>query len=114
MGHPKQQVDPEDFKLKEADLWLSANAHSSVADLRLKYGLSRPYFSWITRLEAQHKYAKKFPKLLQTEWVFPAGQATEQSSSERTAEYKASLVSSPYTVDLCAGMGIDSWALTNR
>ena len=114
MAHPKQQVHPEDFNDPEAMAWLGAHEDSAVADLRLKFGLQRPYASWITQLEVQRKYAHKFPTLRLTTWLFPSGQATEQSSSERTALYKASLISSPYTADLCAGMGIDSWAFTQR
>ncbi|MDG1056068.1 MAG: hypothetical protein P8O82_06940 [Schleiferiaceae bacterium] len=114
MAHPKQQVHPEDFKGPEATAWLASHKDSAVTDLRLKFGLKRPYASWITQLEVQRKYANKFPSLLLTNWIFPTGQATEQSSSERTAHYKASLIASPFTIDLCAGMGIDSWAFTQR
>ena len=114
MAHPKQQVHPEDFQSPEAKTWLASHKDTAVTDLRLKHGLKRPYASWIAQLEVQRKYANKFPSLLLTNWIFPTGQATEQSSSERTAHYKASLISSQFTVDLCAGMGIDSWAFTQR
>ena len=114
MAHPKQQVHPEDFIGPEATAWLASHKDSAVTDLRLKFGLKRPYASWITQLEVQRKYANKFPALLRGNWIFPTGQATEQSSSERTAHYKASLIASPFTIDLCAGMGIDSWAFTQR
>lgn len=114
MAHPKQQVHPEDFQSPETKAWLASHKDTAVTDLRLKFGLKRPYASWIAQLEVQRKYANKFPSLLLTNWIFPTGQANEQSSSERTAHYKASLISSPFTVDLCAGMGIDSWAFTQR
>lgn len=114
MAHPKLQVHPEDFDGPEATVWLASHKDSSSADLRLKYGLSRPFSSWITQLEVRRKYGTKFPTLLQSNWIFPTGQAAEQSSSERTAQYKAGLISTPYTVDLCAGMGIDSWAFNQR
>ena len=114
MAHPKQQVHPEDFNDPKATAWLESHKDMAVSALRLKFGLKRPYASWIAQLEVQRKYANKFPALLLGNWIFPTGQATEQSSSERTAHYKASLISSPFTVDLCAGMGIDSWAFTRR
>ncbi|MBL6868117.1 MAG: hypothetical protein ISQ96_06540 [Cryomorphaceae bacterium] len=114
MAHPRQQVHPEDFNDPEAMDWLAAHKDSAVTDLRLKFGLQRPYASWIAQLEVQRRYAHKFPTLRLTNWIFPSGQATEQSSSERTALHKASLISSAYTADLCAGMGIDSWALAQR
>ena len=114
MAHPKQQVHPEDLERPEAKDWLASHQDTGLKDLRLKFGLKRPYASWIAQLEVQRKYANKFPSLLLANWIFPTGQATEQSSSERTALYKASLISSQFTVDLCAGMGIDSWAFTQR
>ena len=114
MAHPKQQVHPEDLERPEAKDWLASHQDTALKDLRLKFGLKRPYASWIAQLEVQRKYANKFPSLLLANWIFPTGQATEQSSSERTALYKASLISSQFTVDLCAGMGIDSWAFTQR
>lgn len=114
MAHPKQQVHPEDFDGPEATVWLASHKDSSSTDLRLKYGLSRPFYSWIAQLEVRRKYGTKFPALLKTNWIFPTGHAAEQSSSERTALYKASLISSTYTADFCAGIGIDSWAFTQR
>lgn len=84
-----------------------------MEQLRLKYGLKEPYFSAIAQLHARKKYAAKFEDL-PSSWIFPTGLALEQSSSVATATFKGELLSTPYFVDLCAGMGIDTWALENK
>ena len=114
MAQPKQQVHPNDFKDSTAWEWIAEHEGISIADLRLKHGLERPYFSWISQLEAKRKYAGKFGPLFEKQWIFPAGVPLEQSSSYATAWFKAALVSTPYSIDLCAGMGIDSYALSQR
>lgn len=110
MAHPQRQVNPKviDAAAKE---WIAVQQHttSAVDALRLKYGLKEPYYSCIAQIAAKIKYQKKFDGL-PSEWVFPTGQALEQSSSVATAKYKSSLLDTAYFVDLCAGMGIDTWA----
>lgn len=112
-AHPLNQVQPDLFD-KDLWDWIASNEASPVSELRLKYGTAEPYHSAIAQIEAKKKYASKFSTLFEEQWVFPAGLALEQSSSLATAAYKASLFSTPYSVDLCAGMGIDSRALTLR
>ncbi len=47
--------------------------------------------------------------------VFPPALSVEQASSEQTARYKASLVSgSRLLMDLTGGMGVDTWAFSER
>jgi len=114
MALPKQQVHPGDFSEPSAWAWMADHERSSIADLRLKHGLERPYFSWISQLEAKRKYARKFGPLFEKQWLFPTGLPLEQSSSYATASFKATLVTTPYSIDLCAGMGIDSYAISQR
>ena len=114
MAQPQQQVNPEDFKDSAAWVWMAEHEGYSIAELRLKYGLERPYFSWISQLEAKRKYARKFGPLFEKQWLFPTGLPLEQSSSFATAWFKATLITTPYSIDLCAGMGIDSHALSQR
>lgn len=111
--HPLNQVQPDLFN---EDLWEWIIEHEafSVSDLRLKYGTAEPYHSAIAQIEAKKKYASKFKSLFEEQWIFPAGLALEQSSSLATASYKSSLLATPYSADLCAGMGIDSRALSLR
>lgn len=114
MAQPQQQVHPGDFSEPSAWAWMADHERSSIADLRLKHGLERPYFSWISQLEAKRKYARKFGPLFEKQWLFPTGLPLEQSSSYATASFKATLVTTPYSIDLCAGMGIDSYAISQR
>jgi len=114
MAQPPQQVHPDDFSDPAAWAWLAKYERATITDLRLKYGLNRPYFSWISQLQAKHKYARKFGPLFEKQWLFPTGLALEQSSSYATALFKATLVTTPYSIDMCAGMGIDSFGLSQR
>ena len=114
MAQPEQQVHPGDFSEPSAWAWIADHEGGSIADLRLKHGLERPYFSWISQLEAKRKYARKFGPLFEKQWLFPTGLPLEQSSSYATAWFKATLVTTPYSIDLCAGMGIDSYAISQR
>ena len=114
MAQRQQQVNPNDFQDSAAWEWIAEHEGFSIADLRLKYGLERPYFSWISQLEAKREYTRKFGPLFEKQWLFPTGVPLEQSSSYATAWFKAALVTTPYSIDLCAGMGIDSYALSQR
>ena len=52
---------------------------------------------------------KKFPLLFSTEGIiYPPSLNLEQASSERTARYKAGLVSGRVLIDLTGGFGVDS------
>lgn len=114
MAQPQQQVHPEDFSDSAAWAWIADHEGTSLADLRLKHGLERPYYSWISQLEAKRKYARKFGPLFEKQWLFPTGVPLEQSSSYATAWFKATLVTTPYSIDLCAGLGVDSYAFSQR
>lgn len=111
--HPLNQVRPDLFN-EDLWQWIESNKASSVTDLRLKYGSAEPYHSAIAQIEAKKKYASKFSSLFKERWIFPAGLALEQSSSLATSSYKAAILTTPYSADLCAGMGIDSRALSLR
>ncbi|MCM8570055.1 class I SAM-dependent methyltransferase [Gramella jeungdoensis] len=58
---------------------------------------------------------KKFPEFYGTEGIiYPPKLNLEQTSSEVTARYKASLVDGRKAIDLTGGMGIDSYFLSKR
>jgi hypothetical protein len=114
MAYTHQQTSPEHLNSEESRLWIDAHMESKVQSLRMKYGLKEPYFSRIAQIEVRQKKSKKFPSLIQSSWVFPTGIPLEQASSEAAALYKAALIHTPYVADLCAGSGIDCWAITRR
>jgi hypothetical protein len=67
------------------------------------------------QLTARQKAREKLPSWYANgEVLFPPALSVEQASSERTANYKASLVAGKLLMDLTGGMGIDSWAFAKR
>ena len=106
------RVNPEVFN-DELWAWIESNSAINTTDLRLKYGSNEPYSSAIAQIEAKKKYAGKFRELFQERWIFPSGIGLEQSSSLKTAAVKARFFQTPYSADLCAGMGIDSRTILN-
>lgn len=64
------------------------------------------------QIQARQKLADKLPSWVAKKKVFfPASISLEQSSSESTANFKASLVSGSL-IDITGGMGVDTWAFT--
>nr|MCU0326296.1 RsmD family RNA methyltransferase [Spirosomataceae bacterium] len=69
----------------------------------------------IEQINARQKAKNKNPTWNKNpEIVFPPALSVEQSSSEITSNYKASLVSGKTLIDLTGGMGIDTLAFANR
>lgn len=67
------------------------------------------------QLLSRQKARDKLPAWYANEAVlFPPALSVEQASSERTAHYKASLVSGQRLLDLTGGMGVDAWAFAQR
>lgn len=63
------------------------------------------------QIVARQKAREKLPTWYANDkLVFPPALSVEQASSERTAQYKASLVSGRLLLDLTGGMGVDAWA----
>ena len=62
------------------------------------------------QIQARQKLADKLPSWVAEKKVFfPASISLEQSSSENTASFKASLVAGRL-IDITGGMGVDTWA----
>ena len=58
---------------------------------------------------------KKFPELFHNQnIIYPPKLNLEQTSSEATARYKASLVSGDYGIDITGGLGIDTYYLSRN
>ncbi|MGV3560729.1 THUMP-like domain-containing protein [Larkinella arboricola] len=72
------------------------------------------------QLVARQKARFKLPSwYANPELVFPPALSVEQASSERTAAYKASILSQhggkpALVIDLTGGMGVDSWAFSQQ
>ncbi|OHX66574.1 class I SAM-dependent methyltransferase [Flammeovirga pacifica] len=65
------------------------------------------------QIASRQKAKKKLPTWFENkEVVFPERVPLEQSSSERAAKFKASLVNGKSMIDLTGGMGVDDWAFS--
>ena len=113
LNHEDAQSNPKALG-PEQWLWVEQNLGQDTQKLRLKYGTQEPYNTAIAQIEARTKYSGKFGAFCNTRWIFPKGLALEQSSSEATAKWKSTLVTTGYSADLCAGMGVDSAMICNR
>ncbi|MCS6832166.1 MAG: class I SAM-dependent methyltransferase [Flammeovirgaceae bacterium] len=69
----------------------------------------------VRQIEGRRKAKEKLPSWYALKNIFyPEKLALEQSSSEKTALYKAQLVSGRTLADLTGGFGVDTWAFSQR
>jgi THUMP domain-like len=84
----------------------------SVATLALQKN-PFPEVDWIAvlnQIEAKTKAKDKLPSWYKTaNVVYPSKISVEQTSSERTAEYKSSLIQGDRLIDLTGGFGVDDF-----
>ncbi|MBT8284052.1 MAG: class I SAM-dependent methyltransferase, partial [Flavobacteriaceae bacterium] len=83
--------------------------------------LSKPHFSEISQqelaqqLEGKKKAKEKLPAWFKTPGIYyPKKVNLEQTSSEKTAEYKADLVSGNQLADLTGGFGVDTYSFSRK
>lgn len=99
--------------------FIAANANGDISSLSLQYANKFPKEDWafiIQQIESRRKAVGKF-----TDWaedydlIFPKPLSIEQSSSQATATYKASLLDdAKLGMDLTAGFGLDSYYLAQK
>ena len=100
----------------EIQNYINANLNADLHSLLLKKS-PFPNISMheiVQQIKGKNVALKKFPFLLKEGIVFPPNLNMEQSSSEFTAQYKASLVSGKKMADLTAGFGIDSFFFSEK
>lgn len=68
----------------------------------------------VQQIKGKQVALKKFPFLLKEGIVFPPQLNLEQSSSEKTAQYKSRLLQGEKFIDLTAGFGIDAYYLSEN
>ncbi len=101
----------------ETKLFIEKHINSNVQKLALqKEKYPNIPFTWaLQQIAARQKYGIKYPLYSKNlSFLFPVSISIEQSSSEETACYKASLLQGERLVDLTAGFGIDSLAFSTR
>jgi 16S rRNA G966 N2-methylase RsmD len=116
MIHKEVQKELEWLFTEEAQNFLKANADKNPESFLLSKALSNK--GWDTKLLVRQLKGlrvalSKFPTWHRSEGiVYPASISLEQSSSEFTAKYKATLAGGARVADLSGGMGIDSYFLS--
>lgn len=101
---------------KEVQNFINANLTTDLHSLLLK----KSPFDEVSMQEIVHQIKgrqvalKKFPFLLRDEIIFPPQLNMEQSSSEKTAIYKSTLISGKKFIDLTSGFGIDAYYLSQN
>ena len=97
--------------------FIDANLNSDIASLLLKGIVYKDIDSKeiIEQIEAKKRCEKKLPTWFNTAHIYyPNKLNIEQTSSEETAKYKASLVSGASLIDLTGGFGIDSYFFSKQ
>ncbi|MGL2964382.1 THUMP-like domain-containing protein [Flavobacterium sp. RSB2_4_14] len=107
--NPLLQKDIQDF--------IDYNLKTNVADLALQKN-PFPNVNWIdilNQINAKQKAKSKLPTWFDAKnIIYPAKISIEQTSSEKTAEYKSKLVSGESLIDLTGGFGIDDYYFSKK
>nr|WP_299435432.1 class I SAM-dependent methyltransferase [uncultured Maribacter sp.] len=98
-------------------IFINNNINTDTMSVLLK----KPPFTRVTskelveQIEAKKKCQKKLPKWFNTPNIyFPNKLNIEQTSSEKTAEYKASILSKKTVIDITGGFGIDCYYFSKK
>ena len=97
--------------------FISQNSGESITKLALQKN-PFPEIDWIlilNQVEAKGKAKDKLPTWFSTEnIIYPSKISVEQTSSEKTAAYKASLISGENLIDLTGGFGVDDYYFSKK
>lgn len=97
---------------KNIQEFITQNSGASITKLALQKN-PFPEIDWIlvlNQIEAKSKAKEKLPTWFNTEnIIYPSKVSVEQTSSEKTAAYKASLISGESLIDLTGGFGVDDY-----
>lgn len=102
---------------KEVQEFISAHVTSPIAKLALQKN-PFPDIEWVAilkQIEAKTKAKDKLPSWFETEnIIYPSKISVEQTSSERTAEYKSTIVNGENLIDLTGGFGVDDYYFSKK
>ncbi|MDR6759983.1 hypothetical protein J2Y38_000162 [Flavobacterium sp. 2755] len=97
--------------------FITLNSSESITKLALQKN-PFPEVEWIlilNQIEAKSKAKDKLPTWFATEnIIYPSKISVEQTSSEKTAAYKASLISGESLIDLTGGFGVDDYYFSKQ
>ncbi len=107
-------LDLLDSKIQE---FIDLNIGASISKLALKKN-PFPAVEWISiinQIAAKSNAKDKLPTWFSTKnIIYPSKISVEQTSSEKTALYKSSIVSGDYLIDLTGGFGIDDYYFSKK
>ncbi|MBU3682206.1 MAG: class I SAM-dependent methyltransferase [Flavobacterium sp.] len=102
---------------KDIQEYITAHLEADCSKLALQKN-PFPTCSWvhiIQQIQSKQKCKSKLPTWYATpNLIYPAKLSVEQSSSEITAAYKASLVQGNSLIDLTGGMGVDDYYFSQK
>lgn len=102
---------------KKIQDFISRNTGTSITKLALQKN-PFPEVEWISilnQIEAKSKAKEKLPTWFLTEnIIYPGKVSVEQTSSEKTAAYKATLISGKTLIDLTGGFGVDDYHFSKQ
>ncbi|KQT23390.1 methyltransferase [Chryseobacterium sp. Leaf405] len=101
---------------QEVQKYINANLTTDLHSLLLK---KSPFTEVsmqeiVQQIKGKQVAKKKFPFLLKEGIIFPPQLSLEQSSSEKTAEYKSEILKGKKFIDLTSGFGIDAYYLSQN
>jgi hypothetical protein len=101
----------------EIQEFIKKNIGTSISKLALQKN-PFPKVEWISilnQIEAKTKSKDKLPTWFSTNnIIYPAKISIEQTSSEKTALYKSTIVSGDSLIDLTGGFGVDDYYFTKK
>lgn len=109
MEHPLLHKAIQDF--------ITDNIGGDVAKLALKKNPfpEENWISIITQINSKTKAKEKLPSFFKTQnLLYPNPISIEQTSSEKTAQYKSEIVSGKNLIDLTGGFGIDTYYFAKK
>ena len=112
-----QSNEEENGLSREETIFIQAHMQDEVSQLMLRANQFKGFDikKLAGQIQSRQKALKKLPEWsANPELVFPPALSVEQSSSEGTARYKASLVSGKQLIDITGGMGVDCFYMSQR
>jgi len=101
----------------EIQEFIKENTGADITKLALQKN-PFPEMDWIlilNQIEARSKAKEKLPTWFETgNIIYPSKISVEQTSSEKTAAYKASLISGESLIDLTGGFGVDDYYFSKK
>ncbi|MBC5839170.1 THUMP-like domain-containing protein [Flavobacterium muglaense] len=101
----------------EIQLFINQNLEVPITKLALQKN-PFPTIAWLTilgQIEAKAKAKDKLPTWFKTnDIIYPTKLSIEQTSSEKTAYYKSTLIAGDSLIDLTGGFGVDDYYFSQK